>query len=89
MRAGEARGSLGQILSVPVASPSAEAERPSPPRIPSPPLCPFPRVNTGKTERGLRKGTELDLRKNFQVLIQSKRVQANVRTAMVELQRIV
>ena len=67
VRAGEARGRLGQILSVPVASPSAEAERPSPPRIPSPPLCPFPSVNTGKTERGLRKGTELDLRKNWEV----------------------
>ena len=66
VRAEEARGRLGQILSVPVASPRAEAERPSPPRIPSPPLCPFPGVNT-KTEQGLRKGTELDLRKNWEV----------------------
>lgn len=36
-----------------------------------------------------RERLQLDLRNNFQVLIQSKRVQANVRTAMVELQRIV
>lgn len=28
---------------------------------------------------------QLDLRKNFQVLIQNERLQANVRTAMVEL----
>lgn len=54
-------------LSVPVASPSAEAERPSLPRIPSPPLCPFPSVNNRENGARAEEGTELDLRKNWEV----------------------